>query len=72
MKGFGARRFIHWRDGQHSAAAREHQKLPFRFGSVFGSELVAELVDQWNLVVHLAAAVGVRLIIESPVRRRRH
>ena len=31
-------------------------------------ELVGELVDQCDLVVHLAAAVGVRLIIESPVR----
>jgi UDP-glucose 4-epimerase len=30
--------------------------------------IVAELVDQCDVVFHLAAAVGVRLIVESPVR----
>src|SRR5262249_59027474 len=30
--------------------------------------LVAELVDLCDVVYHLAAAVGVRLIVESPVR----
>src|SRR5712672_1747152 len=30
--------------------------------------LAAELVDSCDVVVHLAAAVGVRLIVESPVR----
>jgi UDP-glucose 4-epimerase len=30
--------------------------------------LLAELVDESDIVVHLAAAVGVRLIVESPVR----
>ena len=30
--------------------------------------LLAELVDQSDVIFHLAAAVGVRLIIESPVR----
>ena len=29
--------------------------------------LLAELVDESDLVIHLAAAVGVRLIVESPV-----
>jgi UDP-glucose 4-epimerase len=32
------------------------------------SSLVAELVDEADMVYHLAAAVGVDLIIESPVR----
>jgi UDP-glucose 4-epimerase len=50
------------------AQLRVHQNFRFRLGSVFDSQLVAELVDQCDLVVHLAAAVGVRLIIESPVR----
>ncbi len=50
------------------APLRAHQNFRFQFGSVFDSELVAELVDRCDLVVHLAAAVGVRLIIESPVR----
>lgn len=30
--------------------------------------LMAELVDGVDVVYHLAAAVGVRLIVESPVR----
>jgi nucleoside-diphosphate-sugar epimerase len=30
--------------------------------------LLAELVDESDLVVHLEAAVGVRLIVQSPVR----
>jgi UDP-glucose 4-epimerase len=40
----------------------------YRIGTVFDKELVAEAVDEADLVVHLAAAVGVRLIVESPVR----
>jgi UDP-glucose 4-epimerase len=35
---------------------------------VFQEPLVAELVDNCDVVIHLAAAVGVRLIIDSPVR----
>lgn len=31
-------------------------------------QLLAELVDECDVIVHLAAAVGVRLIVESPVR----
>lgn len=50
------------------APLRAHPNFRFRLGSVFDSELVTELVDQCDLVVHLAAAVGVRLIVESPVR----
>ena len=36
--------------------------------SVHHGPTVAELVDQCDVVIHLAAAVGVRLIVESPVR----
>ena len=36
--------------------------------SVMNKVLLAELVDESDLVVHFAAAVGVRLIVESPVR----
>jgi nucleoside-diphosphate-sugar epimerase len=36
--------------------------------SVLNRALMAELVDQADVVLHLAAAVGVRLIIDSPVR----
>ncbi len=36
--------------------------------SVLNPPLLAELVDDADQVFHLAAAVGVRLIVESPVR----
>lgn len=36
--------------------------------SVMNRPLLAELVDDSDVVFHLAAAVGVRLIVESPVR----
>jgi UDP-glucose 4-epimerase len=36
--------------------------------SVFNSQVVAELVDCADVIFHLAAAVGVRLIVDSPVR----
>jgi UDP-glucose 4-epimerase len=49
-----------------------HLKDDPRFGYTIdtcaSSSLVAELVDDADIVYHLAAAVGVDLIIESPVR----
>jgi UDP-glucose 4-epimerase len=39
----------------------------YRIGSVRNEPLVAELVDRCDATVHLAAAVGVRLIVEKPV-----
>ncbi|HEV2489386.1 MAG TPA: GDP-mannose 4,6-dehydratase [Candidatus Acidoferrales bacterium] len=49
-----------------------HLKANCRFHSTFDSlqdrHLLAELVDESEVVFHLAAAVGVRLIVESPVR----
>jgi UDP-glucose 4-epimerase len=36
--------------------------------SVMNEPLVAELVDRADVVFHLAAAVGVKLIVEAPVR----
>jgi UDP-glucose 4-epimerase len=36
--------------------------------TVFNAPLVGELVDSCDVVFHLAAAVGVRLIVDSPVR----
>ncbi len=49
-----------------------HLKTHARFQCVFDSiqnrMLLAELVDESEVVFHLAAAVGVRLIVESPVR----
>ncbi len=44
----------------------EHPKFHHRIGSVTDEELVAELVDRADVVYHLAAAVGVKLIVEKP------
>ncbi|MCI0437024.1 MAG: GDP-mannose 4,6-dehydratase [Gemmatimonadetes bacterium] len=38
-----------------------------RIGTVMDAPLVKELVDRCDVTVHLAAAVGVRLIVERPV-----
>jgi UDP-glucose 4-epimerase len=40
----------------------------YRIESVFNEPLVGELVDCADLIFHLAAAVGVKLIVDSPVR----
>jgi UDP-glucose 4-epimerase len=37
-------------------------------GSVLDAQLVDELVERCDIVVHLAAAVGVKLIVEQPLR----
>ncbi len=39
----------------------------YRIGSALDAPLVAELVDGADITVHLAAAVGVKLIVEKPV-----
>ena len=49
-----------------------HLKADPRFGYTIetcaSASVVAELVDEADIVYHLAAAVGVELIVESPVR----
>ena len=39
----------------------------YRIGSALDTPLVTECVDRCDVTVHLAAAVGVRLIVERPV-----
>ena len=39
----------------------------YSIDTVFNAPLVAELVDSCDIIFHLAAAVGVRLIVDSPV-----
>ncbi len=41
-------------------------RFHYRIGSVTNEELVAALVDRADVVFHLAAAVGVKLIVEKP------
>jgi UDP-glucose 4-epimerase len=40
----------------------------YTIDTVMNEPVLAEMVDQCDVVYHLAAAVGVRLIVESPVR----
>ena len=47
---------------------RHHPRFEYTIGSCHERPLVAELVDDADIVYHLAAAVGVELIVESPVR----
>jgi UDP-glucose 4-epimerase len=44
----------------------EHPRFHHRIGSVTNEELVSALVDRADVVFHLAAAVGVKLIVERP------
>ncbi len=50
------------------AAVMDHPGLRFVRGSVLDPELVADLTGRCDAVVHLAAAVGVRLIVEQPLK----
>ena len=50
------------------AAVEQDPQLKIVLGSVMDELLVDELVEQSDTVIHLAAAVGVKLIVESPVR----
>ncbi len=44
-----------------------HPHFHYAIDSVMNEPVTAELVDRADVVIHLAAAVGVRLIVESPV-----
>ncbi len=46
---------------------KEHPKFHYTIDTVTNEPLLAELVDRCDTVVHLAAAVGVKLIVEAPV-----
>lgn len=50
------------------AHLRSHPRFDYRIDTMMNTPLLAELVDETDGVFHLAAAVGVKLIIESPVR----
>jgi len=42
--------------------------LEYHLDGIENRQLLAELVDDADIIIHLAAAVGVKLIVESPVR----
>jgi UDP-glucose 4-epimerase len=50
------------------AHVKSHPRYHYTIDSVHNQPVVAELIDQCDVVFHLAAAVGVKLIVESPVR----
>jgi UDP-glucose 4-epimerase len=47
---------------------KKHPRFRYTIDTVHSPGAVADLVDWCDVVFHLAAAVGVRLIVESPVR----
>ncbi len=50
------------------ALAGSRPQFHYTIDTVMNVPLLAELVDQCDVIYHLAAAVGVKLIVESPVR----
>ncbi len=47
---------------------KDNSRFHYTIDSVHNHAITAELVDQCDVIFHLAAAVGVKLIVESPVR----
>lgn len=47
---------------------KQYDRMQYFLEPVENRNVLAELVDEAEMVFHLAAAVGVRLIVESPVR----
>jgi UDP-glucose 4-epimerase len=47
---------------------KDHPRFHYTIDNVANQPVTAELVDQCDVIFHLAAAVGVKLIVESPVR----
>jgi UDP-glucose 4-epimerase len=53
---------------ENIAHLKEHPRFRYVIDTVHNRPLLAELIDGCDVVFHLAAAVGVKLIVESPVR----
>jgi UDP-glucose 4-epimerase len=47
---------------------KDNPRFHYTIDSVHNQPVAAELVDRCDVIFHLAAAVGVKLIVESPVR----
>jgi UDP-glucose 4-epimerase len=52
---------------ENIASIKGHANLTYHIDTIRNYRLTAELVDMCDIVYHLAAAVGVKLIVESPV-----
>ena len=46
---------------------KAHERFSYTIDSITNESLLAELIDRSDVVFHLAAAVGVKLIVEQPV-----
>ena len=53
---------------ENIAHLKGHPRFHYTIDTVTNEPLLAELIDRCDTVVHLAAAVGVKLIVEAPVR----
>lgn len=53
---------------ENIASLKGNSRFEYVIDSIENERLTAELIDQADVVFHLAAAVGVRLVVESPVR----
>jgi UDP-glucose 4-epimerase len=47
---------------------KSNRRFQYQIETILNVPAAAELVDRCDMIFHLAAAVGVRLIVESPVR----
>jgi UDP-glucose 4-epimerase len=52
----------------HIVALKANRNFHYIIDTIFNKNLLAELVDGADVIFHLAAAVGVKLIVEHPVR----
>src|SRR5580692_10125265 len=53
---------------QNISHLKANKRFRYVVDTVMNKSLLAELVDESDAIFHLAAAVGVKLIVESPVR----
>ena len=53
---------------ENIAPLKPHPRFEYVIDTIMNEPLVAELIDGADVVYHLAAAVGVQLIVEAPVR----
>src|SRR5258708_6059971 len=53
---------------ENIAHLKSNPKFHYTIDTVTNEPILAEMIDRCDTVAHLAAAVGVKLIVESPVR----
>src|SRR5437773_1097767 len=53
---------------ENIAHVKGHPRFEYVIDTVMNERLTAELIDRADVVFHMAAAVGVKLIVEAPVR----